>query len=1453
MPTSLKVKKLKANAIMLLLLFFILSSTASADIILEISDYSQLRPESLPTTQPCEITKNIQQIPSYQITPNYDQPQNNKASETETHELITYIGERAPVFPKDHPMNDYSDVLLIVNDNSIVSKQIGDYFRSQRNIPDINICNITVAESEAIDRAEFNSLRSQVESYLGDNGLTDKINYIITTKGVPLRITHGTANRRASVDSELCLILSLWNSYIDDPTNTRVQHIYYLKDEEFSREQFNLYLVTRLTGYNFSDVKQLIDNAALSANQRDSGGTFFFDADLTKQGTSWARPGNTRMNTAHNLLDGRFYSSSLDWSNTFNSTRNNLAGYCSWGGFDSNYYSTPVQNRGLDLPDNDAVPVPTGWFYDATHISTNISRNTTMSRSTRFSVNITNDVNDAGYAALSQNVTIKPNFRYFLTGYVNLDNVANYAGGGAFLQIKAYNSTNDMVWERNGTRRIGDNGNSWWALDRVPYAPIPGVTKLRISAVLSKSKGRVFFDDLALYVIRPKNTYVPGAIAEVYGYRTAWTFDYDNTYYRFLYGLNIGELIMDGITGVKGYVDYGEGQYIQTCARVDTLFERYTEGYNLAESYYMASPYMSWLDVVIGDPKTNPYFSVLPDAALEVENLTFSKDYLNQGESVTINATIENRGGKDLNNLNVTIMVGLDLDNTTSIYSEAIANIPPQETKLFSYEWDTINYNGTQTIWIYADYLDIFREQNETNNYKSKQLVINSYPFGINLEFSAEEFYRGESVEIYVNASDLETPRNELDISIFFNHSSINAWTLLPNVSYQTDHWQTTFVTDSLSTLGFYDIAVNISDQNNATSELVIINAFKVLNNPPVLGTLEISDSIIYRTQNLTINFTAYDFEETIDVLDVYLRVSGEELLIRTDAPVYIEPPDKWQVLFEANKTTPTGMYDVLVFAKDIDLGEASLTLSEAIEILNNAPIIERVVLSKSEIFRRDYTTISILGSDVETPINKIIVELEFRLAFDIIQWTAMAPPQPKDTYWEIVFYTNISSLVGNYTFRSRLQDGDGVWTDYITSETELRVLNNPPVAVHNFGIDGGQANEDDLILFDAANSTDIEDNTCSGFHWEFGDGINSGQEKVFHAYSNKGVYDVTLTVYDKNLGYNFTTTQIEIINLKPSVQIIVDRIQAFVGEPIMFDGTGSSDSKSDLKNLTYLWDFNDGNTSNQSKVEYAYSRPGTYIITLTVIDNDGANQSSLLYITIEPLQVEPDDDKDEKSELNTYIFYIILLIIILVVLGIVSFALKKRKLAAERSKLVDEKPELKPIETVEADIIAAPEFGGEGVGAATGTGKTVKPKTAADKTEALPPVTSTLDEQLTLEPEPAPGMEPFGEDIILPEVEVEFAPEHTLPEEGPEVTAEIPSEGPEELPEILGEIELPVPTDRLEELEEGEIDFVPPKIDIPILPEQQVQPLPRPEIEEAHKRGEGVSLEFKRPKKKER
>jgi uncharacterized protein (TIGR03790 family) len=59
------------------------------------------------------------------------------------------------------------------------------------------------------------------------------------------------------------------------------------------------------------------------------------------------------------------------------------------------------------------------------------------------------------------------------------------------------------------------------------------------------------------------------------------------------------DYIHEGATGVSGnaYEPYLDG-----CVRPDYLLPAYYEGRNLAESFYLALPYLSWQGIVLGDP-----------------------------------------------------------------------------------------------------------------------------------------------------------------------------------------------------------------------------------------------------------------------------------------------------------------------------------------------------------------------------------------------------------------------------------------------------------------------------------------------------------------------------------------------------------------------------------------------------------------------------------------------------------------------------------------------------------------------------------------------------------------------------------------------------------------------------------------------------------------------------------
>ena len=68
------------------------------------------------------------------------------------------------------------------------------------------------------------------------------------------------------------------------------------------------------------------------------------------------------------------------------------------------------------------------------------------------------------------------------------------------------------------------------------------------------------------------------------------------------------DLIAHGLTCGKGYVDE---PLLQANASPSIVLARYTSGYTMAESFYAASHFVGWEDVIIGDPLCSPYLGKL--------------------------------------------------------------------------------------------------------------------------------------------------------------------------------------------------------------------------------------------------------------------------------------------------------------------------------------------------------------------------------------------------------------------------------------------------------------------------------------------------------------------------------------------------------------------------------------------------------------------------------------------------------------------------------------------------------------------------------------------------------------------------------------------------------------------------------------------------------------------------
>jgi Tfp pilus assembly protein PilF len=162
------------------------------------------------------------------------------------------------------------NVAVVINDNSIQSRTIGEYYAAKRDIPAANIFRIRTSLDESVDRNTFDaSIESPLRTLISTRGLQDRVLYIVLTKGVPLRITGSTGQfwTAASVDSELTLLYRrMAGSYVS--LIGHVDNPYFVgkgdvaSAKPFTHHDHDIVLVSRLDGASVDDVLALIDRAA---------------------------------------------------------------------------------------------------------------------------------------------------------------------------------------------------------------------------------------------------------------------------------------------------------------------------------------------------------------------------------------------------------------------------------------------------------------------------------------------------------------------------------------------------------------------------------------------------------------------------------------------------------------------------------------------------------------------------------------------------------------------------------------------------------------------------------------------------------------------------------------------------------------------------------------------------------------------------------------------------------------------------------------------------------------------------------------------------------------------------------------------------------------------------------------------------------------------------------------
>ena len=185
-------------------------------------------------------------------------------------------------------MPSYDDVLVVVNDKSPQSLEIGEYFRNARNIPVVNVCHISVTDLQAkgsedgiMPLTERNAAVATVKKYIAANKLTDKINYIVLTRGIPMFSYYIQGTDFQLFDLWLLYALSeTGTSLIPDYDESKPydvftynKYFYYmltnanLADYKFTQKKYGYYQVARLDGPGTVNIKKMIDSTGYPAYQ----------------------------------------------------------------------------------------------------------------------------------------------------------------------------------------------------------------------------------------------------------------------------------------------------------------------------------------------------------------------------------------------------------------------------------------------------------------------------------------------------------------------------------------------------------------------------------------------------------------------------------------------------------------------------------------------------------------------------------------------------------------------------------------------------------------------------------------------------------------------------------------------------------------------------------------------------------------------------------------------------------------------------------------------------------------------------------------------------------------------------------------------------------------------------------------------------------------------------------
>jgi len=370
----------------------------------------------------------------------------------------------------------YDDVAVLINNQSEASRTIGWAFVSARNISADRVFifdNTSTPTGETINRNQFDTyFLEPFRAMLSNRSSSFDINYLVTTKGIPLRVSGG--NDKASFDQEISLVGGYYDSSIG--SDYWVTHGYGplagKEMEQFTRDKYGFFLVTRLTGYTVDTALELIEKANNSFGAR---GIHVLDLATNRNGSGYKYWNDDLYITNTTLNETMNLSTFFDEETEFVTNISNVIGYASWGSNDGNWNKNRMANSGFDTSDNSWMSGSKYWNYSNPVISANESfswaRNTAIDRNGGSSLG---GELDAGRCTTSSRDSVNGLlFEYFDNAGVTYNSSLMPNLTGRIPDFVRIESTPDISATNSAWAGLDDRFKDYWSLRLTAMINIP--------------------------------------------------------------------------------------------------------------------------------------------------------------------------------------------------------------------------------------------------------------------------------------------------------------------------------------------------------------------------------------------------------------------------------------------------------------------------------------------------------------------------------------------------------------------------------------------------------------------------------------------------------------------------------------------------------------------------------------------------------------------------------------------------------------------------------------------------------------------------------------------------------------------------------------------------------------------------------------------------------------------